>query len=141
MVPFQSEKSHNSSTKKVPFQKSVKIPQQKCTISCRKGSKFLNKNSTISEKSKVSKLIDKDDTISEKGQNPRQQLWYHFSQKRVIIPRQKKEPFQKRIKILQRNGKISEESQKWSKKWYNFGKRSKIVNKIWNRFRKWRKFQ
>ena len=75
MVPFQSEKGQNFSTKMVPFQKRVKNPQRKSLLEngensstkmvpfqaekgknsstkwyhFRKGSKFLNKNGTISE--------------------------------------------------------------------------------------------
>ena len=46
---------------------------------------------------------------------PLKQKLYHFSQKRVIIPR-KKVPFQKSVKFPQQ-------------KWYHFRKGSKILNK------------
>ena len=127
------------------FQKRVKIPRNKnCTISEKgqnssikmvkngqnssikkyhfsEGSKFLNKDSTISEKYQNSltkmtsflkrvKFLNKNGTISEKCQTP--------STKMI--------PFLKRVKIPQH-------------KWYHFRKGSKIPKK-WNHFRKWSKF-
>ena len=71
MVLFQSEMGHNFSTKKVPFQKRVKIPQQKWYL-FRRGAKIVNKNGTISEKCQNSST-----------------KWYHFRQKRVKISQQK----------------------------------------------------
>ena len=53
MVPFQSEKVQNSSTKNEPFQKRVKIPQQKW-YNFRRGSNIVNKNGTILEKGRKS---------------------------------------------------------------------------------------
>ena len=130
----------------VPFQKMVKIPQQNGTISGSKGSKFLNKsstiskkgskilnkNGTISEKGQISKILDKNGIISEKGQNSstkmvpfqkrvknRQQKWYHFIKGSKID--------NKNGTILVRkwsnkNGTISEKCQNSSKKWYHFRK-------------------
>ena len=158
----------------VPFLKRVKIPQQKCYHFRRrsnivykkwnhfkKWSKIVNENGTILVRNR-SKFLNKMVPFqAEKGQNispkivpfhktvknPRQKR-YHFSQKRVIISRQKGTisdkgqksstkmvPFQsekghnfstKRYhfregsKIVNKNGTISEKDQKSSKKWYHF---------------------
>ena len=61
-----SEQGQKSSTKMVPFQKSVKNPQQKW-YDFRKGLKIVNQNGTIFVK-KWSKFLNKNGTISEKGQ-------------------------------------------------------------------------
>ena len=126
MVPFQAEKGQTSSTKMVSFHKRVKNPRQNGTISCqkrviisstkkyyfRKGSKFINKNDTISGKG--SKILDKNDTISEKG--------HKSSTKMVTISENDQKsstkivPFQKRVKNLRQ-------------KWYHFRKDSKILDK------------
>ena len=58
------------STKMVPFRKRVKIPQQKM-VHFRKGSKFLNKNSTISVK-KGSKILNKMVPYLKRVKNPQQ---------------------------------------------------------------------
>ena len=122
-------------TKIVPFQKRAKFVNQ----IGKKGSKFLNKKEPFQKRvknrqqnivpfkkrvknrrkkwynfGKGSKLLNKNGTISEKGQKSSTK-WYHFSQKRVIIPR-KKVPLQKRVKIPQQ-------------KWYLFRKGSKILDK------------
>ena len=76
MVPFQAEKGQNSSKKW-------------CHL--RKGSKFVNKNGTISVK-KVQNSSTKNDTISDKFQN---------SLTKMIT-------FLKRVKFLNKNGTISE---------------------------------
>ena len=122
----------------VPFLKRAKIPQKNGTISSRKGSKFLNKNGTSSEKDQKSstKMVP----VQKRIKNP-QQKWYHFSQKRVdvcllfvIIPRQKRNHFRKGSKFLNKNGTISEEGQTSSIKMEPFQKRVK------NRQRKWYHF-
>ena len=149
MIPFQ-KKGQNSPTKIVPFQKKVKNPRQNGTIS-EKGSKLLNKNGTISEKGQNSstKMVP----FQKRVKNHRQK-WYHFSQKKVIIPRQKV-PFQKRVKIPQQkwylfrrgtkivnnNGTISEKCRNSSTKWYHFSqKRVKIHRQQRYHFRKGQKF-
>ena len=75
----------------VPFQKRVKIPEQKW-YHFRRGSKIVHKNGTISEK----------------GQNC-QQKWYHFSQKMVKISQQKWYHFRKGSKNMNKNGTMSKE--------------------------------
>ena len=120
----------------VQFQKRVKIPQQKW-YNFRKVSKILNKNGTISEKGQNSstKIVS---FQSEKGQKSSikwyhfrkgskilDKKWYHFSQKRVKIPRQNMYHFRKGSKFL---SKISEEGQTSSTKMVPFQKGSKIVN-------------
>ena len=146
----------------------IKIPQQKW-YHFRKGSKILNKNSTISEKGqksstemvpfkkmvkflnkmvpfqavksqnastkwyhfrKGSKILDKNGTISEKGQNSSTKM-VPF-QKRIKNPQQKLYHFRKGSKILDKKWSISEKGQNFSakmRKWYNFRRRSNIVNK------------
>ena len=75
-----SEKGQNSSSKMVPFQKMVKIPQKNGTISGRKGSQFLKKMVPFQKIAKItqqkwyhfrkeSKILNKNGIISEKGQN------------------------------------------------------------------------
>ena len=67
------------------------IPRQK-RYHFRKGTKFLNKNSTITEKGQTSstEMVP----FQTRAEN-RQQNWYHFSQKRVTIPQQKWYHFRK----------------------------------------------
>ena len=98
------------------------------TISDRKGSKFLNKNGTISGKDQKSstKMVP----FLKRAKIP-QQKCYHFNQKRVKISQQKMVPFQKMIKnpkqkwyhFIQKRVKIPQQ------KWYHFRKGSKILNK------------
>ena len=171
MVPFQKRVKYpqqkwyhfsqkiikNTSTKMVPFQKRVKIPQQKW-YHFRRGSKFLNKNGTISGR-KGSKFLYKKCTISEKGQNSsakmvqfqkrvkhRQQKWYQSTsseksqnssrkmvpfQKRVKNPRQKMVPFQseKGQNSLTKNVPFQKRVKIPQQKWNNFRRGSNIVNK------------
>ena len=126
----QSKKGQNSKYRKVPFQKRVKNRQKKWNH-FRKGSKFLNKNRTISEKGLKSsknwyhyrkglKILNKIGTISEngehsstkivpfqaeKGQNSSTKM-VSF-QKRIKNPQQKWNHFRKGSKILDKNGTIS----------------------------------
>ena len=120
-------------------------------------SKFLNKNSTISEKCQNSstKMIP----FLKRVKIP-QQKWYHFSQKRAKISQQKWYHFRKGSKILnknhclkmvkitqpfqaekgkipQQNGTISEKGQNSSTKMIPFQKTVKIPQQKWYHF--WQK--
>ena len=74
MVLFQAIKCQNSSIKMVPFQKRVINSRQKW-YHFRKGSKFLNKYCTISEKGH--KFSTKMVPFQKRVKNP-QQKWCHF---------------------------------------------------------------
>ena len=108
MVPFQKRVKHRQRKWYHFSQKRVKIPQQnwyhfrkvskilskmvpfqkmvKNTILGSKGSKFLNKNGTISEKGRKSstRMVPFQNRVKS-----RQPKWYHFCQKMVKIPQQK----------------------------------------------------
>ena len=112
-----SEKGQNSSTKMIPFQKRVKILQQKWYHFSqkrvkipqqkwhhfRKGSKILNKNGTISENGQNSST--KTGTISGRKGSKFLKKWYHF---------------RKGSKILNKNCTISEKGQTSSTKMVPF---------------------
>ena len=87
------------------------IPRQK-RYHFRKGTKFLNKNGTISEDGQTSstEMVP----FQTRAKNC-QRKWYHFSQEMLAIPTTKMVPFQKRVKIHQQ-------------KWYHFRRVSNIVN-------------
>ena len=94
-----TEKGKNSSTKLVPFYKRVKIPQQKMVpfqsekvqnsstkwYRFKKCPKYLNTNGTITEKGKY---FQQNWYHFTKGSKFLNKKWYHFSQKRVEIPQQ-----------------------------------------------------
>ena len=109
MVPFQSEKGQNSSTKIVSFQKRVKNPQQKW-YHFRRRSNIFNKNGTISGKGQKSstKIVPfsqkKVKFLNKNGKNPSTNM-VPF-QKRVKHRQQKMVLFQKKDKMVNENGTI-----------------------------------
>ena len=124
-----------------PPKKCVKVSHVifDCRVINHHPSKFLDKNSAISEKGQKSstktepfqkrvKILDKMVPLQ------------HFSQKRVIISRQKWYHFRK---FLKKNGTIlgRKGSKFLNKKWYHFRqKRVKIPQQKWYHFRKGSKF-
>ena len=144
MVPFQSEKGQNSSTKMVSFEERVKNLKQKW-YHFRKGSKPSTKMVPFQKMVKTP-----------------QQKWYHFRQKRVKIPQQnvnisekdrksstKMVPFQgqksstkkgtisvrKGSSFLDKKGTISEKGQNYSTKMEPFQKMVKHHQQKWYHFR------
>ena len=89
----------------IPSQTRVKNPRQ-IWYHFRKGSKFFNKNGTISEEGQKSSI--KMVPFQKRVRN-RQQKWYHYSQKMVEIPQQKWYHFRKWSKILNKNGTMNKE--------------------------------
>ena len=131
MVPFQSEKGQKSSIKMVPFQKMVKIHQQKWYYLRQKRVKIPQQNVTFQKriKSPQQKLYH-----FRKGSKILDKKWYHFSQKRVKIPQQKMYHFRKGSKFLSKNGTISEEGQTSSTKMVPFQKRVENIQRKWYHF-------
>ena len=108
MVQFQRRVKHRQ-RKWYHSKKGLKIINENGTILVRKGSKFLNKNDTISEKGQKSstKMVP----FQKRVKYP-QQKWYHFSQKNDQNSSTKK-------------GTISEKGQKFSTKMVPFQKKVK----------------